>query len=202
MLDRASHTIPVSTVLGAAGVTFTELARHCSQVVLFGSRAAGCANDKSDWDILVVGEGPTCPAKHIDLVWIHPREFDSGAFLARELAGHVARYGLWLYGSPDWRALVRVGSVAVEHKAMRLAARIHALERAWTILDAQLRYEEATLVRRDLQRFELLSSGAPIPPSKLLDDAWKASKNAPGQFQALANAANVNTDFLMPALMK
>ncbi len=202
MLDLASHANPVSDVLGTVGIAFSELMRHCSQIVLFGSRAAGCANDESDWDILAVGEGLPSLAKHIDLVWIHPREFDSGTFLCRELAGHVARYGVWLHGSPDWRASVRVDSAATEHKAMRLAARVHALERAWSILNAQLRTEEATLVRRDLQRFELLFRGAPIPPSKHLDDAWKASKNEREQFQALAKAANVNADFLVPALMK
>lgn len=202
MLDTQSYANPVSDVLGTVGIAFSELARHCSQIILFGSRAAGCAHGKSDWDILVVGEGPTCITKHIDLVWVHPRDLDSGAFFSRELTGHVARYGVWLHGSPDWRAAVCVGSAAVEHKAMRLASRVHALERAWPILNAQLRTEEATLVRRDLQRFALLSCGEPIPPSRCLDDGWQVLKNKQEQLVAWTQAANVRADFMLHVLDK
>lgn len=202
MLDLPASARGVSDALDRAGIVYRDLADSSAHVILFGSRAVGCAHAKSDWDILVVGEGPTVLAKHIDLVWIHPRKFDSGEFFATELAGHVARYGVWIHGSPDWRDSVRVGSAAVEHKAKRLVSRAHALERGWPILNAQLRAEESTLFRRDLQRFELLSRGEPIPPSKWLDDAWQALKDPQQEFSALTQAANVRADFLVPSLVK
>lgn len=186
--------------LAAAGLSLDQLREHSSQIILFGSRAAGCAHATSDWDILVVGEGPTPLMKNIDLVWIHPRKFDSGDFFSTELAGHVARYGVWLHGSPGWRNAARVGPAAIEHKVKRLASRAHALERGWPILNASLRNEESTLFRRDLQRLELLSRGEAIPPSKWLDDAWMALAHPLDEFQRLSQAANVRADFMVPAL--
>jgi len=200
--SRDAFEQELAATLAAEGFSLDQLREKSSQIILFGSRAAGCAHAKSDWDILVVGEGPSPLAKNIDLVWIHPRKFDSGEFFSTELAGHVARYGVWLHGSPDWRDSVRVGSAAVEHKAKRLASRAHALERGWPILNDQLRAEESTLFRRDLQRFELLSRGEPIPPSKWLDDAWQALPNPTDAFSKLAEAANIRADFLVPSLSR
>jgi hypothetical protein len=97
---------------------------------------------------------------------------------------------------------VRVGSAAIEHKAHRLVSRAHALERGWPILNAQLRSEESALFRRDLQRFELLSRGEAIPPSKCLDDAWQVLESPRDAFQRLTEAANVRADFMTPTLDK
>src|SRR5262249_50108428 len=148
------------------------LQRSAEQIVLFGSRAALVSGAESDWDILVIGDGCSRHTPAIDLVWVSPREVATEAWLASELAGHVARWGVWIHGAPQWAAAVKYGAAAGERKARRLVSRVAALERAWDLLPTACRREHHVMVRRDLQRHAILARAEAIPPSPMLDRAW------------------------------
>src|SRR6516162_4429065 len=98
----------VDLALDPVGLTWAALAKRASQIILFGSRAAGVAGHDSDWDLLLVGEGHAVRSRELDIVWIRPAMIRSESWLGSELASHVAVYGRWLLGPDDWRYEVRI----------------------------------------------------------------------------------------------
>ncbi len=129
--------------LSGVGVSITSLRRSAREIVLFGSRAAGVAGPLSDWDLLCIGcpsreqRWPSSTAtlaahssvrppflfselaadprvRRTHLVWIDERSLGTQKWLESELAGHVARYGVWLHGKPRWVSSVRCGPAAAE----------------------------------------------------------------------------------------
>lgn len=188
--------------LAAGGVSLVDLQRAAAQIILFGSRAAGLERAGSDWDLLVVGEGRSHVAPGLDLIWVSHHELAGNGWLTSELAGHVARWGRWLQGAPDWIAEVTGSASAAERKARRLATRIGAMEHAWEILPSAFQRKHQALVRRDLQRHALLARGEPVPPSPLLDELWEASTDERGELRRLAQQAGVCTTFFEQALVR
>jgi hypothetical protein len=185
----------LANALAPLGFTFAELRGASEQLVLFGSRAAGLSRTASDWDLLAVGAGRSCHTPTLDLIWVSERELATPTWLAGELAAHVARWGRWLHGTPDWTAEVRCGEAARARKARRLASRLAALEKAWSLLPAATRIEERILLRRDLQRHALLAEGQPVPPSRMLDDAWTEGPDQAERMLDLAARAGVCSAF-------
>jgi Nucleotidyltransferase domain len=181
--------------LASLDLSFADLERSSDQIILFGSRAAGLARSGSDWDLLVVGEGHSRHTPAIDLVWLPPQELATKAWLASELAGHVARWGDWIHGAPDWTASVTRSTAAADGKAHRVASRLAALERAWDLLPSAYRRKHHALVRRDLQRHAILARGEPVPPSPVLDDAWVAYVAPRDELLRLAQTARVCSAF-------
>lgn len=179
--------------LTRAGVSLDAMRRDVRQIVLFGSRAAGVAGPLSDWDLLLVGRpcGPAWEVPSMDLVWVDERTLSSSRWTDSELAGHVARYGVWLYGAPDWTSAVRCGAAAAERKSRRIASRIRAMDRAWSLLSRPHREECSTQIRRDLQRYSLLVRGEPVPPSRLLDSAWTSLRHPGAEMSALLQQVGV-----------
>ncbi len=181
--------------LADLGLSLGELQRSAEQIVVFGSRAAGLAREGSDWDLLLIGSGSSLHTPALDLVWVTPREIESADWLASELAGHVASWGLWLHGASDWTANVKCGVAAAERKARRIALRLAALERGWRLLPPAYQCKHRMLVRRDLQRHALLSLGEPVPPSPVLDEAWRACANPRGELMRLGQEAALCSAF-------
>jgi hypothetical protein len=167
----------LSTELEAAGVSLAELAKQARQIVVFGSRAAGVASPQSDLDVFCVGSGPRILSPRLDLVWTAPGDLESARWLGSELAGHVAAYGQWIEGRQDWKKHVFASPASVQRKEKALADRIAALNRYWKTLAPAYREHFLTLVRRDLQRLELLSSGQPVCPTPTLDSLWSEGAN-------------------------
>ena len=189
-------------VLAAGGVSLADLQRTAAQIILFGSRAAGLEHAGSDWDLLVVGEGRSLVAPGLDLVRVSPHDLAGNGWLTSELAGHVARWGRWLHGAPDWIAGVIGSATAAEHKASRLSSRIGALEHAWELLPPAYRRKHHALMRRDLQRHAILVRGEPVPPSPRLDELWEASIDEGGELLRLAQQAGVCTTFFDQTLVR
>jgi hypothetical protein len=159
----------LDAALATISLTFEDLLRSASEVILFGSRAAGLDRQTSDWDVLCIGAGKPRATQHIDLLWLSPSEQTRPEWLSSELAGHVAQWGQWLHGSPDWIEHVRPGNHAVAQKSRRIAARAAALARTWHALTLAHQHKHLSLLRRDLQRHLLLQRRAPVPPNVLLD---------------------------------
>ena len=163
-LDRA---------LRGVGLSWQHLVAHAGELVLFGSRACGCASARSDWDLLCIGDGTSRRTRSIDILWLSSDFVRSHAWKASELAGHIAAYGRWLHGQPSWQAELRSDMTeASQAKTARIARRMHALERAWNQLSAPYRQKHWVRLRRDLQRHALIMEGQAVPPSAWLDAAW------------------------------
>ncbi len=187
--------VDLAVALASIGSSLADLQRSAEQVVVFGSRAAGLARAGSDWDVLAIGEGRRAHAPALDLVWVSPRDLRPGAWLDSELAGHVARWGRWLHGAPDWIDEVGGGVAAAGRKARLLASRVVALERAWRLLPPPYRHKHHTLLRRDLQRHAMLVRGEVVPPSRLLDETWAACRSTHAELLLHAQSAGVCSVF-------
>ena len=162
---------------GRAGLEWSALINHCSEVVVFGSHAAGFQTPLSDLDLLVVGQPVmvlTLPhMSRIDLVFRTEEQVHSADWLKSELAGHIAVYGRWLYGADDWRAKALEGlgenSAAAEAKRRRIGRLTHSLHTHWDRLTPDFRIRNLITLRREEQRLRLLESGVAVPPTRLLD---------------------------------
>jgi hypothetical protein len=182
--------------LAAIGLSLTDLQRSAEQIVLFGSRAARVSRAGSDWDLLVIGEGRSRHTRALDLVCVSSRELATDTWLGSELAGHVARWGVWIHGVPDWTAAVTYGAAAADRKARRLTSRVAALERVWDILPSAYRREHHLMVRRDLQRHALLARAEAVPPTALLDETWQGYADPCVEMLRLGGGAGLRSAFL------
>ena len=151
-------------------------ARHLDEsdeIVIFGSRSAGLERPNSDIDILCIGRsGQKLKTASLDLIVVHPDEVQKANWLGNELASHIARYGTWMKGNPEWVKDVRIGSAAVDAKQRRIAAFLRALPARWENFDDSFRQKYTTKLRREPQRLLLLARGIAIPPTRVLDESW------------------------------
>ena len=163
----------LNQALDAAGLRWADLRAAASEVVLFGSRASGCAAQRSDWDLLCVGTGRPRLTRAVDVIWLPADAVRSPAWLESELAGHIGTYGQWLHGAPSWSPRLPEGeSAASQAKAQRILRRVASLEPAWPHMSPPYQRKHRRRLCRDLQRHALLLRGEAIPPSAWLDAAW------------------------------
>lgn len=152
-----------------------------AELVLFGSRAAGVAHRGSDWDVLLVCDrAPVSVPMTVDLVVVSASRLHSRRWLGSELAGHVGAHGRWLVGDPSWTGKVFRSRRALERKATRIARRVVNLQRNWADLEPAYRATFLKVLRRDLQRYECLEEGRPVPPTRILDLEWLRGPNGSG----------------------
>jgi hypothetical protein len=190
----------LDALLARRDLSWKDLSRSCQQLVLFGSRAAGVSREGSDFDLLCIGSGSSRLGQSLDLVFVTPEDCQGSRWLGSELAGHVARYGRWLLGEPDWVHRVQPSRGAIDRKAERLRRRLHAVEENFPLLDAIYLDKHLALIRRDLQRHESLLKGEPVPPTPLLDQAWTRIVHPQGELERLARAARLESRFLLERL--
>jgi hypothetical protein len=191
----------VVDALASIDVSWERLLETSQEIVLFGSRAAGLAHERSDWDILCVGHGCTRRTPRIDLIWVTPEERCSRTWLTGELAGHVARWGKWLAGEPTWTDSANPGPEACLEKRRRITRRVMVWEQSWSLCSARLRARYALALRRDLQRHEKLLRGQAVPPGALLDQDWHRQPDAETYLRELASRAGVGTYFVRTELL-
>src|ERR1700687_3574597 len=86
------------------------LLKRSAEIVVVGSYAAGLHTTDSDLDVLCVGNGPRLKSRSLDLSWVSEKNICGDAWLGSELAGHIAKYGIWLRGEGHWRAHVFGGA--------------------------------------------------------------------------------------------
>jgi hypothetical protein len=187
-------------LLERRGLSWWDLTRNCQQIVLFGSRAARVSREGSDFDLLCVGSGSSHLGQMLDLVFVTSKDCRGNRWLGSELAGHVARYGQWLTGEPDWVHRVQPSRGAIDRKAEKLRRRLRAVEASFPLLDASYLDKHFTLIRRDLQRHESLLKGEPGPPTPLLDQAWTRLVDPREELERLARAARLESEFLLERL--
>jgi hypothetical protein len=173
--DRSEARI--ANAMSAVGIVYHDLRSRSEEVVLFGSRAAGVETASSDWDVLCVGSSVSHMTSGLDLVCLRRSDLDSLRWLGSELAGHVARYGVWLKGAPAWRDSVFVSDRSVDRKASLVRTRIAELKRHWSHFSQCYRLKYLTRIRRDLQRLDILLDRRTVPPTRLLDQAWSETSD-------------------------
>ena len=167
--DLASARTEVDAALNGIGLRLADLCRAASQVILFGSRAAGVADDTSDWDILCVGGGQRIRTRNVDIVWVSPTIICTELWLGSELAAHVASYGRWLTGSQEWRHTARLSVGAVAGKVSAIESMVKELNRLWPHLVADVRIKYIRRVLLDVQRLQIMMRGEPVPPRAHLE---------------------------------
>jgi hypothetical protein len=155
-----------------------EQLKSASELVVFGSYAAGLNSADSDIDVLCIGEGPRLKSRSLDLSWVSEKVISERAWLGSELAGHIARYGIWLRGNGHWRTSVFGGTHATERKRKRIVSLARTVNRLWDRLHPIFQDQYNVTIRRELQRLELLQTQLPVPPTKMLDDEWSRKGSA------------------------
>ena len=183
-MKQATARLPFELIreLDRAGIDAAFLLRNCRELILCGSRTVRGRKD-SDWDIVAIGHDiPRRKRGLIDLIPIDQDSVLSPQWVESELASHIKYHGVWLKGEPGpWVAKVAITSKTLSTKAQRLRYRLNLMERSWELLSPVARSRYLKLLRRDLQRFNLLAHGAPVPPSPILDADWEISSNRLGE---------------------
>ena len=187
MMMRTEPPPGLIAALAQVGLSWAELTRQASDVLLFGSRASGWSHEGSDWDVLCVGHGPTRPRSRVDIVWVGPRTSRSLHWLGSELASHVLAFGRPLQGDCAWARDVRLSPRAVQGKRRRVMARISSLERLWPCVRLGFKERHGRLLRREIQRACLMDQGAPVPPAGQLDAMWSDDHRSVDGWRALTS---------------
>jgi hypothetical protein len=183
----------VASALLSVGLSPRTLGQRASEVVLFGSRAAGMAGATSDWDILLVGHGTSVHSGHADVVWIPPEQLTRDSWLGSELANHVAAYGRWVRGPGSWRRDVFCSFEAAAEKERAVAVQLTELRRVWPHLLDGAKARHARRVRRDVQRLRLLQARTAVPPTAMLDQAWEGPRSPRETLWALEAELDLRT---------
>jgi hypothetical protein len=159
----------VHKIASSGRFSLEELLRSSADVIVFGSRAAGLERVDSDLDILVVG-APKLRKRigSMDLICIPEQEAESLSWQHSEIFRHIAAYGTSLAHDN-----VAIRSVIDEHAASRkrhrLDSLVNKLSGSWESLDDRYRLKYFIKLRREFQRYKLLSDGQPVPPTAVLD---------------------------------
>lgn len=147
---------------------FTPLYEASSQVIAFGSYAAGCQNDQSDVDILFVTEKRGMRNEFFDFVCIDPRRISLKSWLGSELANHVAKYGVWLKGDDSWKRQVFIGQSAIDRKKVIILSRLSHLwvKRKSIKHQSTIRLFENVVL--DSFRLVTMMHGTAVPPTAIV----------------------------------
>ena len=144
------------------------------ELVLFGSQAVGCSEEKSDWDFLAVidyGETIMIPLKKANILRISEETLQSQTWLGSELALHIQGFGKWLKGVP-WKNCY-ASEQAINNKRNYLLKHSSLLKKYWDkIGDFPRRTKYVSKLRRNLQRLNKLQNQEPTPPKQILDKEW------------------------------
>jgi hypothetical protein len=138
------------------------------EVVVFGSCAAGLAEDDSDLDILCIGSGMSVHSPEFDLVWLPREKTHSAEWLQSELANHVGEFGVWMKGESGWRGSQCITSHTLMRKMRMIARRLKGVMKAKSFFSSSELEREITIVQRDMIRLELMRRGLPVPPRQML----------------------------------
>ena len=156
-----------------SGEHLNSLVLASSQVVIFGSRSVGLQTATSDFDVFCVGSVEyKFKNRMLDVLVSTEAKIESDEWRQSELANHIACYGIWIRGTPNWVDNIRVGHDAVLRKQRRIKAFLRYLPETWERLADCYKAKYSIKLRREAQRLLLLELGVPIPPTVLLDTLW------------------------------
>lgn len=169
---RAKHELAeiLAHRINQSGRSAEVYFERASEVIVFGSMAAGLDTLSSDIDVLCVGGQPAkAKTPALDLLVVSQETSRSSVWLQSELTSHISRYGVWIKGTPEWQERAEIGARVVEAKRRRVGAFMRCLPAKWSELEEGFRIKYAVKVRREAQRLHLLQRGVPVPPTRMLD---------------------------------
>jgi hypothetical protein len=156
----------------ATSLDWASACDHAEEVILFGSRAAGCADPlNSDVDLLFVGDGKRVRTANLDVVWIHAAATRDPQWLSSELCGHVSRYGVWLKGTRSFQ-FTPPSSETVSRKFQRIRQRADMLSSRWASLSDGFKTDTVRKLRLDIQRLAILNDQQAVAPTPELERRW------------------------------
>lgn len=158
-----------AAAITAAGEDWKRIWDESSEVVVFGSTAAGLNGPHSDIDILASGPSRPRKTRALDLITYSPETLLTPPWVESELAGHIAAFGVWIKGSPQWTAGVKISEITLDRKLARIQRLLAATRDHWSRLDPDFRRRSLNSIRREIQRAALLEKGMAIPPTPELD---------------------------------
>ena len=169
----------LETRIGREDPQLKTLLLHSSQIAVFGSTSVGLETVSSDLDVFCVGQ-TACgfKSRSLDVVWVSEDALGFPAWKQSELASHISCYGIWLKGTPEWIEGIQIGQPAIEKKRRRIQAFLTHLPKAWQDLEMCFKEKYSVKVRREVQRLLLLEQAVPVPPTVVLDRAWRDSQRA------------------------
>lgn len=178
----------LAEALAVVGIDLERLKTQCSEIVLFGSRGVG-APDAKDFDVMLVTDvdlnlhvtperiRPTIGGLNyrfdlVDIVVVTTVQTEDPAWLGWELAGHVARYGLWVHGERGaWTTKTFVAPRWLTFRNSQVSSQWQAYRKVHHMLSSDLRTRQRTKLRRAIRRLRYLRAGQAIPPRTILDSA-------------------------------
>jgi hypothetical protein len=198
-MKRAKDIVKhISLVLAKENLSWASVAASADEIILFGSHASGCASERSDVDLICVGEGRRVSSHRLHLLWLPASVVHDPDWLSTEIGGHVACYGYWLKGLRTIGSAKPASSVAISRKISRIAERAEVLVAKWSRLSPRFRIEQSLKLRRDVQRLAILKNGASIPPTPILDRYWIDQK---GKYLWLRNILSAADDRLTKTVL-
>jgi predicted nucleotidyltransferase len=162
-----------------------DLLSASADVIVFGSRSTGLERVDSDLDILAVGP-MKLKKKHglIDLICVSESDANSLAWQHSEIFRHIEAYGISLMHD---RALINavVDKHAANRKRHRVESLIPKLLDNWDSLNDGYKAKYLTKMRREFQRYQLLDSGLPVPPTAYLDSQIESQRESENKLEEL-----------------
>lgn len=153
-----------------------QLLSSSTELIVFGSSAAGLRRSTSDLDVLCVTDRTAhYKDRLLDLLCLSAKDVRGSAWLCSELANHIAKYGVWMTEKAEWVGGVHLDDIAVHSKQLRLQSYASALEDRWDKLSEVFKQKYVVKLRRETQRLILLRERVAVPPTLLLDNEWLAN---------------------------
>lgn len=172
-------------------VTFDhkKVIAEATEIVVFGSRAAGVNQPSSDLDVLCFAQKKRkIKSRELDCLCLLEQSTLGLDWLGSELASHISEYGVWIVGRGEWRTSVRISGEAIAQKTRRVAALVGNVKLGWSKLHPEFHLKYKRMIRRELQRLELLRRHTAIPPTPILDARRKALVDSPARLLEVAAA--------------
>lgn len=168
-VDLRSFRQRIQQLAKGEDFSLDDLLASATEVIVFGSRAAGLERIHSDLDLLAIGTSKLRKRRGlIDLICVPEADANSLAWRHSEIFRHVAAYGISLIHE---RMLIEavVDEHAADRKRRRLETLLEKLLGSWNTLNDGYKAKYLTKLRREFQRYKLLESGLAVPPTACLD---------------------------------
>ncbi len=191
----------LSAALNRLGISFGELRKQCSEVILFGSRAAGVEDNESDWDLLCVGNSKFKRVRGLDIIWLPSESVLSQRWVTSEIASHIAEYGRWMSGRPSaWINHVEITPQTRIRKIRWIQTHVNSWARFWSRCSPKLRDDYALKLRYNLQRLEFLLDERPTPPRQILEGRFSALEAKDEWFDSMLVSSGISSQFVTEEL--
>lgn len=161
ILEKAEKIFP------SFKMEFDNCYNKSEQVIIFGSFASECENERSDIDILFIGGQKRRLSRWLDFIWLRPEKLYSWSWLGSELASHISKYGVWVKGDDSWKERVFFSKAAITRKKEKILFRlVHILVKKES-LSLESKKDLFIKVIMNCHRLKLLNNHIAIPPTAI-----------------------------------